>query len=1164
MIVKPQIFIDDRETMQIVQELLSRRWGYVPEWRPGENGADAALAWIFAHYLQTILHRLNQAPEKNKLAFLDLLGLELVPAQAARARIVFAPSRQNEDLVQEALKNLKAHISVPVELPEPVSDSRAPAGTQAAAPPPPGKTDQIVFETESAIGITTARLQEVVSLLPGQDQYVDHSVVLQANEPIQLFSASPSQKLQNTPHEIYLAHDTWLALAGQVTLGVDFILTATTNIPLIINWEYWDGQKWHELKVKEDRTNKLTQTGLITLIEDNAKTAKTVVNSIEAFWIRGRLAEPLLPVTVGSLPTVENLKLKSTLTRKFEASQVGEPQFKLFGGLPPIPVLIVIVKSEAGLPLNGISVYLTSIDDSILPSHGLEGKTDKNGVYKFPSSFLILGKTYNVYPFDLKLSFTYKHKTFTAIPSITFVLSLSGMPFDKAFADATALEVSKSFYPFGQQPQPGSTFYFSQEEVFSKPGAQVQIYVARTSSPQDQVTPQSPDTIPHTVSWEYWNGQQWKVFDKLSNITSPPADLNASGIVELTVPTDMTKTKVNGEDGLWMRVRLVSGGYGFKQVVNFNQNTFTHIIHQPPVLTDFSIGYTWSSDTLPPERVVTYNDFQYEDHSQDVAASESSFLPFKPVSDKTPALYLGFDKKLPSDRVGLFFDIEEKHGETQRPAMVWEYWNGVWQELVVEDETRNLRVPGILSFIAAADSKSLARFGKEELHWIRGRLRDGDSPGAPTINAIFLNAVWASQQRTLNDTPLGSSSGVVNQVFRFTQTPVLAGERIEVRELAGARANVEWRILARAFSTSDPNLTRDLEEMLSRENLQTDLMKGDLRLRLDRNKRVAEVWVRWQEKRHLLFSGPEDRHYVINRTAGLLVFGDGIHGKIPPAGAAIMAKQFRTGGGLAGNVAAEGIKQLLSGVPGIERVFNPRPAEGGANSETLEAFSRRGPQTVRHRGRAITSSDYETMAYEASPAVAVARVMSNRKPNGKFAPGWVTVLIIPQSQDPRPWPSFGLREQVRKFIASRAPVELFQANQIDVIGPNYLPIDMDATIAIIDPAEAGDVERRSREALAEFFHPLRGGPERRGWELGRDVFLSDVAAVLERVAGVDYVETLAFSLLVTPKPKIISIFGSSIKLPLPGFAVPGERIEVPDDRIVVAGNIRLTMKAAER
>jgi hypothetical protein len=150
----------------------------------------------------------------------------------------------------------------------------------------------------------------------------------------------------------------------------------------------------------------------------------------------------------------------------------------------------------------------------------------------------------------------------------------------------------------------------------------------------------------------------------------------------------------------------------------------------------------------------------------------------------------------------------------------------------------------------------------------------------------------------------------------------------------------------------------------------------------------------------------------------------------------------------------------------------------------------------------------------------------------------VTLLIIPQSDERRPVPSFGLREQVRKFIEAHAPADVAAAGHIYVTGPQYLEIDVDTTLAPRNADESGEVETRVRRALESFFHPLRGGPEGQGWALGRDVFLSDVASVLERVEGVDYVKELAL---------------------LQGGALQGERIPVGDDRIVVAGEIKIKL-----
>src|SRR5205823_5832027 len=116
----------------------------------------------------------------------------------------------------------------------------------------------------------------------------------------------------------------------------------------------------------------------------------------------------------------------------------------------------------------------------------------------------------------------------------------------------------------------------------------------------------------------------------------------------------------------------------------------------------------------------------------------------------------------------------------------------------------------------------------------------------------------------------------------------------------------------------------------------------------------------------------------------------------------------------------------------------------------------RGPQTIHHRGRAIALQDFETLAKEANASVATTRAISCRNPEGQTVPGWVTVVIIPQSADPQPWPSFGLREEVQAFIAQRTVSDVAGANHIFVTGPDYVPVDVNATIVPIDPAEAGD------------------------------------------------------------------------------------------------------------
>jgi predicted phage baseplate assembly protein len=253
-------------------------------------------------------------------------------------------------------------------------------------------------------------------------------------------------------------------------------------------------------------------------------------------------------------------------------------------------------------------------------------------------------------------------------------------------------------------------------------------------------------------------------------------------------------------------------------------------------------------------------------------------------------------------------------------------------------------------------------------------------------------------------------------------------------------------------------------------------------------------------------------------------------------GSLLRAKLFRTGGGAAGNVAAGTVSQLLGGLSGVESVFNPLAAEGGADGESTEQLSRRGPGTIRHRGRAVLPVDFEIMAREASPAVAVARVLPARDPGNRLRPGWITLIVIPRSDEPRPWPSFRLREHIRKFLEARGPANTSFAHRLHVTGPDYWEVGVDATVAPVNAESAGEAETSARKALERFLHPLLGGPNDSGWLPGRNVYLSDLAAVLERAGKIDYVREL--TMIVDGVPQ-------------------GETVRVPEGRFVVAGTIRI-------
>jgi hypothetical protein len=65
--------------------------------------------------------------------------------------------------------------------------------------------------------------------------------------------------------------------------------------------------------------------------------------------------------------------------------------------------------------------------------------------------------------------------------------------------------------------------------------------------------------------------------------------------------------------------------------------------------------------------------------------------------------------------------------------------------------------------------------------------------------------------------------------------------------------------------------------------------------------RRGKAWVRWHQVNNFSDSNETSRHYVLDKSSGLIRFGDGVHGRIPPKGGTIKVT-YRTGGGKEGNV----------------------------------------------------------------------------------------------------------------------------------------------------------------------------------------------------------------------------------------------------------------------
>src|SRR3954451_7675239 len=86
----PDINLDTRTFEQLFQDARRRIPVYAPEWTD-HNETDPGIAFLqlVSWVQEMIIWRLNRAPEKTFVKFLDLVGIDPHPPSPARAELTF-------------------------------------------------------------------------------------------------------------------------------------------------------------------------------------------------------------------------------------------------------------------------------------------------------------------------------------------------------------------------------------------------------------------------------------------------------------------------------------------------------------------------------------------------------------------------------------------------------------------------------------------------------------------------------------------------------------------------------------------------------------------------------------------------------------------------------------------------------------------------------------------------------------------------------------------------------------------------------------------------------------------------------------------------------------------------------------------------------------------
>ncbi len=356
---------------------------------------------------------------------------------------------------------------------------------------------------------------------------------------------------------------------------------------------------------------------------------------------------------------------------------------------------------------------------------------------------------------------------------------------------------------------------------------------------------------------------------------------------------------------------------------------------------------------------------------------------------------------------------------------------------------------------------------------------------ARRLRILTFNAAPATHGRTVTNELLGTTTGRAEQVFRLAKRNILGDVDLAIQE------------------------------------------------------QVNGAMVTWRQVANMDAAGPHDRVFDLDAEAGVIRFGDGHRGRIPPLvprGGNLVALRYRHGGGRAGEVDAGTVTSLESPAPGLAQAVNFVAARGGRDAETLDEAKERARKELSSRRRAVTAGDFEFIALQ-TPDVRVARaeVLPLRAPLPKghcadapttvlcgdqlptgpaglredlIAYGAVTLVVVPDLNDPdhpEPVPTPSFLQAVCRHLDRHRLV----TTEVHVVPPQYVRLcDFDIQVRAEPGYTRTRVQTLVEQRLARYLHVLKGGEDGNGFPFGAQLHTADLIAQVLRTEGVNRVERL--------------------------------------------------------
>lgn len=354
----PNITLDNRSYLDLVNELRRRIPAYTPEWTDfNESDPGMALIELFSWLADILIYRINQIPDSAYVKFLQMIGIQLGLPAPAHAYLTFTLTS----------KDLSAPITIP-------------GGTQVGLAN--ASSGQVIFSTTDNLYAAGAALAAVQTFDGAR-----YSVVNNFN-PVDGSSYYPLSQFPQTNAALYMGFDRAFPATGGIQYPIIILVNtpsvsgsaqggqSTQNIapPVIAALEYSTATGWDTLTM-QDGTNALTQSGVISF-QAPADWAAVQVGALRKstdpalFWMRYRISQ-VLGAGYQSLPKITNILVNTisainsvAVEQEIIGASNGLPnqsfQISHFPVLPSPPAVVEVDEGSGFTPWTEVADFAGS------------------------------------------------------------------------------------------------------------------------------------------------------------------------------------------------------------------------------------------------------------------------------------------------------------------------------------------------------------------------------------------------------------------------------------------------------------------------------------------------------------------------------------------------------------------------------------------------------------------------------------------------------------------------------------------------------------------------------------------------------------------------------------------------------------------------------------